>query len=683
MAVGDWIANLFQSDETRGLSGGAAGAVALDDSNPYYNYRLRRHSADGDLVREPQLLWHTSSHVKRRAGLGIHIAADKGEGVASFTDVLLILSAADYKEALGGDPQGGWLQKASLTLLQEFEDYCKRQGFSRLYDHRQLGFKIMCDGSEEMGGQLLDLDKGEFITGLLPNLYTGPVRGSRPVIGVHVNLPGAWEGYREVGRLYNDQILFTLGNHWLDNFSDPHLREAALYRLQQYPDGGTVHIINPDLQGRYQVTATDQGGASVLTIATRDGEPLAYLVLAVIEEEAAVEGEAPPVKPGIAMPTSPKPTSKEGGYTIPPPMVLEEGAEAKRAAPGAGSLNRQAVGMVAGHKTIIPDAVEDRIFTLQERGALLQKVHFGAFMEGYDVYVGQRGDMGTAVEDPAAIFQVRRRSVTFVSNVIDAKIDNEAVEPGEEIQISKDLTIEVAGQKFEYRDLRGETADGWPYVGEIRRPTSSNYIMWGDNYQIGRSRECRVVLPDEPRNDNIHWKAKVGDGDTIRARTGEIPKSRFYTDSIMVASEHGEIDLGGDDPRVRCTARHCYVYIRRGTEVLPLFPTKSGKEPLEMLVEPDDEVLIGNCLFKVGFTPVEEAVATAPGPDIDLSADSLVESVSAPDLAELQQPPPTQEPPAAAGLGEKKGPAPEPLPVEATDADSILGTPVAADDQAS
>jgi len=289
MAVGDWIANLFQSDETRGLSGGAAGAVALDDSNPYYNYRLRRHAADGDLVREPQLLWHTSSHVKRRAGLGIHIAAEKGEGVASFTDVLLILSREDYKEALGSDPKGGWLQKASLTLLQEFEDYCKRQGFSRLYDHRQLGFKVICDGSEEMGGQLLELDKGEFITGLLPNLYTGPVRGSHPVIGVHVNLPGAWEGYREVGRLYNDQILFTLGNHWLDNFSHPHLREAALYRLQQYPDGGTVHIINPDLQGKYQVTSTNQGGASVLTIATRDGEPLAYLVLAVIEEEEAAE----------------------------------------------------------------------------------------------------------------------------------------------------------------------------------------------------------------------------------------------------------------------------------------------------------------------------------------------------------------------------------------------------------
>ena len=32
--------------------------------------------------------------------------------------------------------------------------------------------------------------------------------------------------------------------------------------------------------------------------------------------------------------------------------------------------------------------------------------------------------------------------------------------------------------------------------------------------------------------------SSVGAGATIRARTGEIPKSRFYTDSIMVASEH-------------------------------------------------------------------------------------------------------------------------------------------------
>ncbi len=35
----DWISNLFQSEQARGLSGDSATGVALDDANPYYNYR--------------------------------------------------------------------------------------------------------------------------------------------------------------------------------------------------------------------------------------------------------------------------------------------------------------------------------------------------------------------------------------------------------------------------------------------------------------------------------------------------------------------------------------------------------------------------------------------------------------------------------------------------------------------
>ena len=138
--------------------------------------------------------------MKRRQGLGTHIAAEKGEGVAGFTDVLLILSLEDYSRAVKSTREP-WLQVATRTLLQEFEDFCRRESFQRLYAHRQLGFKILCDGSADMGGVALGLKAGEFVTGLLPNLYTGPVRGSYPVIGVYVNLPGVWDGYQEVGRV--------------------------------------------------------------------------------------------------------------------------------------------------------------------------------------------------------------------------------------------------------------------------------------------------------------------------------------------------------------------------------------------------------------------------------------------------------------------------------------------------
>jgi hypothetical protein len=678
----DWIAGLFQSEQTRGLSGDSASAVALDDSNPYYNYRLRRHKAEGDIVADPALLWYTSPYVKRRTGLGTHIAAEQGEGVANFTDVLLVLSVDDYARAAqeGASPEE-WMQKARRALSQEFENFCRREQFSRLYSHRQLGFRIVADGSEALGGQSLDLGAGEFVTGLLPNLYTGPVRGSFPVIGVHLNLPGVWEGYREVGRLHNDQILFTIGNHWLDNFHHPSLAEAALYRLQQYPDGSFVHIVNPDLQDRYQVTSIQQSGTNVLTLATREGHPLAYMVLAVIDPPADApsspgeptsneqiaqqpsassagageSGGARPkrpsspqaVKPGIAMPVAPSKPDADPG--VAPPMLIDDALQPIRTDSGH-----------RGSKTIIPDAPSERIFTLQERGALLQKVHFSAFMEGYDVYMGARGELGTVVDSPAATFQVRKRQVSLKAHQ-DLLVGGRKVGAGSEVMIEGDTTIEVGSERLDYRDLRGLRVDGWPYVAEIRRPASSSYMIWGDRYKIGRSRECRVVLPDEPRNDNIHWKASVGAGATIRARTGEIPKSRFYTDSIMVASEHATIDVKGDTPDVICNARHCYIYVRRRNEVMPLYPATSGRTPQQMPLEPGDELLIGNCLFHVGFSPggTDQPIApSAPAPEVQLTPDNLLDAISEPDFRDLEKATGTDE----ADDASDPGPADEPPP---------------------
>ncbi len=629
----EWVAGLFQGDnqQTRGLSGDNAQSVALDDSNPYYNYRLRRHKAEGDIVQDPGLLWYTSPYVKRRTGLGTHVGAEVGDGTANYTDVLLIISREDFA---GSTTE--WQQSVVRTLQQEFENFCRRENFSRLHSHRPLGVTILEDGSHGMGGQTLGLQRGEFVTGLLPNLYTGPVRGSYPVIGVHVNLPGVWEGYHEVGRLHNDQVLFTLGNHWLDNFSHPSLEQAALYRLRQYPDGSFVHIVNPDLQDRYEVTSTEQGGASVLTLSTRDGVPLAYIVLAVIDPPA-IRPARPPARPGIQMPKPPvQPTPRaedravDGVPSIAPPMLMDEDDDGGAAStPGEPSTKRRNL----GGKTIIPDTPSERIFTFQERGALLQRVHFSAFMLGYDVYLGSRGELGTHVEDPAATFQVRKRSVALVAHVEGVMVGGRTVPAGLEVPIEGDVRIEVAGQQLEYRDLRHIKVEGWPYVGEIRRPASSTYMIWGEDYQVGRSRECRVVLPDEPRNENIHWKPSVGDGATIRARTGEIPKARFYTDSIMVASEHATIDLRGEVPRAVCTARHCYVYVRRHGEVLPLNPSSSTHDPKSAELLPGDEVLVGNCLFHVGYSPAEGAAA--PSPHAPRSAGLLSDHVPDPDLASL------------------------------------------------
>jgi hypothetical protein len=587
-----WIPNLLQSDQARGLSGDSATGVALDDANPYYNYRLRRQVADGDLVDAPALLWQSGPAGKRRGGLGPHITSEKGDGIAMFTDVLIILAQEDYMRA--ANAPNAWFARVSKTLHQEFEYFCAREDFALRSDYRQLGLRILCDGSADMGGQALGLKAGEFVTGLLPNLYTGPVRGSRPVIAVHVNIPGEWEGYREVGRLYSDQILFTLGNHWLDNFSHRMLREAAVYRLQQHTDGSFVHLVNPDLQDRFQVASTDQGGASVVTVATQDGEPLAHIVLELVEGQS--EEALPQRSPGAAFDT-------------------ESLDESTQTLPG---------------RTVLPAAPTARILALQERGALLQKVHFGAFMEGYDVYLGVRGELGTAVEERAAAFQVRRKQVSVAAFVDGVLLGGYAVPAGTEVPIDGDTVVQVGTLRLEYRDLRHVEVEGWPYVGEIRRPTASSYVSWGETYKIGRSPECRVVLPDEPRNENIHWKASVVDGAMIRAKSGDIPKSRFYTDSIMVASEHAVLDLREDAASVECTARHCFVYVRRGSSVQPLYPTETGKMPIQTALEPGDEVLIGNCLFQVGFSPASAVpVAVAPPQPVPPRESALPEEDSA------------------------------------------------------
>ncbi len=353
MALGDWVSGLFQSEQTRGLSGGSAPSVALDDKNPYYNFRLLRHRADGDLIQDPALLWYTSPFVKQRSGLGTHVASEIGDGTTNYTDVLIVLSDGDYERA---KEDGAWFDKAKTILGEEFETLCKREGLRRMYEDRPLGFRFLRDGDPEMAGQKVGLSDGEFVTGLLPNLYCGPMEGSWPVLTIYLNIPDAWEGYREVGTLFNDQRLFTLGGHWLDNYHHPDLIEAALYRLQQFPDGSFVHIVNPDLQDRYQLTTEDQDGAHVLTLATRAGEPLAYLVLAALDTPEQGHS-APPLADDDEDSSVP---------SVAPPMLVEGDDTGSRS--------------VVGKQTIVPDAPSERIFTLQERGVLLQKVHFSAFM---------------------------------------------------------------------------------------------------------------------------------------------------------------------------------------------------------------------------------------------------------------------------------------------------------------
>ena len=647
--LADYISRIFSSARPHGLSGGAELVVDPDPAAAFHVARLRRHRADGDYITAPALLWSCVSYGQRTGGLKAHMAAERGEGLAGFTDVLVVVSSVDAGRAtpVVGEP---WTDFATRELGQAFTAFCIAERFSLLYGTRPLRFRLIVDGGKDMLGQSFGLEAGEFITGLLPNLYVGPSTRSRPALTVHLNLPGVWQGYRDVGRLYNDQIVFTLGRHWLDNYAHPALVEPGIYRLQQYPDGSLIHVISPELQDRYLVRSDQtDSGPNVLTIAELSGRPIAFLVLEVVEPSNT--GSLPLAKPRAG--------ANKVALVAPTP-----------AKPGSSAPPSAEISAAMKQKTIIPDAVAGRCLTLHERGALLQKVHFSNFMEGYDVYLGAKAQVVTSTASgPArATIQVRAGRTTLVAQDSGVTVNQKVLNPGQPIVLKGSLTIEVDGAQLEYRDLSSVKMEGWPYVAELRRPGGGIYLEFGEVFQVGRDRRSRVRLPDEPHNDNIAWLPSVG-ASNIRSRTGDIPKSKFYTDSIMVASSHAEIDLT-EEPVLRSLARHCYTYVRRQGEIVVLFPQEGTGGRHEAPLEPNDEVLVGNCLFQVSFPP--PGVATAPAAPAAavprFNADNLAASVDAikPQLRAFL----TVDPIGPAALGDR-GPAPRPVHIALVSAPSL------------
>lgn len=572
MAALDWLNRLFQgSTKTRGLSGRGGATVALDEASSFYNDRLIRHRTYDDIVMDPSRVWSTGDGHDNN-GLGRHVRDVLGRG-GRFSDVLVVLSREDVDRA--HQSGHGLVDDVHTAVVRNLEEASSRDDAHPLFtDNTVPRVLVAIDGSSEVGETVFGLRGGEFLTGILPNLYAGPHADAYPLVAVHAHIPGSWEGYREVGRLFSDQLLFTMGSHWLDNFQADALEEPALYQLERSRDGKIFHTINPELQDRYRVTSTDQNGTHVLTIATFGGRAVAYLVLAALDA----------------------PTGRSGGVVAQP--------TARASSPPMRA------------RTLVPEAHTEQIFTLQERGALLQKVHFSAFMLGYDVYISEDGNLTTERTGHLAVLEVRKKAVRLRALGAGLEVGGQTLAVGQAVRLEGTCQFSLGGHDFTYRSLSHITADGWPYVGEVLRPATSNYLLWGKDYDIGRSRDCRILLPDEPENANIVWKPDVADGASIHSRMGEIPKSRFYTDSIMVASEHAAIRLHGEAPEVACTARHCFVYVRRGQTVEALYPSKSTDGPHQMVLQPGDDIMVGNSVFHVSFDPGRDVVQPTAAPRV-------------------------------------------------------------------
>ena len=651
---------------TRGLSGDADRVLRPDPALDFFNACLRRHETERDLVSDPALLWSCHSPEGRDAGLRSHLQAASRERVSGLSDLLVIVNSRDWQRAARG--QGvGWGRQVVEALRERLDAWVEATGAPRR-SARRVGVRLLADGGGPMNGQALGLDEGEFVTGLLPNQYEGPVEGSRSVLAVHLNLPGVWAGYREVARLYDDQDLLTLGNHWLDNYAHPALREPALYRLQYDKAEGLVHLVSPDTDGRYRLQrhAGDEG-PSVYAIQTQAGEVVAWLVLAVTE---------------LALPTRPSQQGLDAG-TLGVSLPLDESPPLGDALAARPTIDPLGPGLRShAPETAAPTVAGQDLVTLRELGVLIQRVHFREFMRGYEVYLGRAGEVGTVRRSPPATVQVIEDRVRLIAHELGVRVGGVPIPPGAGAVLGADARLEAAGNEWQWRDLRAVKVRGWPYLGELRRRAGSTHLVHGAVHAIGRAPDARVRLPDDGHNENILWRAELDAGTVIRARNGEIPKSRFTLDSIMVATHHAELDLQAE-PRLRSVARHCYSFVRRdgpdGEQILPLSRTDRPTGELEVELKPGDDLLVGNCAFEVDWKPGAlrgddpTGVPLAPPPPVVLdAAEDLSEDLSQQIVAALPPPPPPLDDPT--GLPGLR--APPPLPRPAPEPDSVLDLPL-------
>lgn len=692
---------------TRGLSGDADRVLAADPALDFFNACLRRHKAAGDLLLDPDQLWRAEGNPGRLGGLASHLQSASRERVAGLSDILVVVNAADWQRA-ARQVGVGWGREAVETLKARFHDACTTHGLRR--HNREVGVRLLADGSGPMQGKALGLGQGEFVTGILPNQYDGPSADSRALVAVHLNLPGGWPGYREVARLHHDQDLLTIGNHWLDNYAHPALSAPAIYRLQWTPEEGLVHLVSPDTDGRFQLHHhADPGGPSVYALQRTGGEVLAWLVLAVIDEQqvaadipasspslvgqtlsddvepvpvAVVVEESPTLDPGpmdrdplSALPTMD--TLGEPGLDTDDPPAVAEPAPEPAPAPASPPATLAAAGM------------DLDLLSLRELGVLLQRVHFRDIMLGYEIYIGAGGEIGTRRDSPMATIQVIDDRVRLVANAMGVLLGAVPIPPGAAAVLGGESEIRVGDHRFAWRDLRAVRLRGWPYLGELRRRGGTTHLVGGTVHAIGRALDSRVQLPDDPHNNNILWRPEVDAGAVIRAKNGDVPKSRFTLDSIMVATHHLELDLTEAQPRVRSVARHCYSFIRRetpdGERIISLSRAQRVTGEVEALLEPGDDLLVGNCVFELDWSRREgdatdlpmgkppPVVFTEGATDDEGAVDSLVDELDAlPPLGfQLPPPPPVIE---ADPTGLPEGPPP-PLSFDGED-DSMAFDPV-------
>ena len=535
-----------------------------------YNHQLLRSRAEGDFVTHPDYLWSPTPYWTVRGGLNGHVRelADTLGGMVT-SDVLIVLNPEDHART-EASLLASWERSARDELAESFDRLVASQGYTRASPDRPLQLKVVRDGDPLLGGTA-GLQRGEFATALLPNLYLGPVEASAPLVEVFAADPRG--RFASIGTLYSDQLAFNVGAHPLDNGCVEALRDSALYTLHRFPgEPGLHHKVHPERADRVVIeTGSAHGGETVrLVDRGRDKVLLELMLVAARELDAELPGRDQPRGPRatVGLPGF-LPAAHETG------TILPEGLD---------------LGTV-GAFSIIPEGLPQRVQTLSERAFLLQRILFDKEMAGYHVELDRQGLVGPTVSEPVARFDVADDRVTLVGVARDLAVDGAPLGPGKRLPLRSVIHhITWRGGELEYRQLRRPADPKWPYLARLDAPRRSTPLPEGEVWTIGRAGDlCDVPLPDRQVHSNIRWRDGKTEG-PVDVQGGRVDRARFRTDAICVATRAASIDLGGE-PILANLSERCPIHVVRGPEVLRL------KRGSSLALQEGDELLIGNQAF--------------------------------------------------------------------------------------
>ena len=565
-----------------------------------YNFQFLRSRAEGDFVRHPDLLWSPNPYWTARAGLNAHVreVADRLGGTV-YSDALIVLNPRDFARTEASMLES-WSRAAREELADCFERLVDSQGFVKAVPDRPFCLEVVADGGDRIG-QTLGLESGEFATAMLPNLHVEPGAEAVPLVEVFVSTDRG--RFASAGTFWSDQLAFTVGAHALDNHTIPELDDSALYTVHRFHDQpGLHHKLNGERTDRLAIrTGQAHGGETVQVVDMgRDKTLLEVMLVAARAPEAELPraGEKAGRMAGNRrpdLPFAPIPGGPEAGTILPEDVDL-------------GSF---------GAFSIIPDSLPERIHTLSERGFLLQRVHFGAVMSGYTMDLERGGQLLPEAVSPVARLQVRGERVSVTAVGRDLAVDGRPVRQGDQVPLTG------ASHELSWREGRSEFTSlrrkdkRWPYLARLSSPRRATPLAEGESYLLGRDSDaCDVPLPDRMSTRNILWR-DGGKAETVETRGGAVPRSRFRTDAILVASKAARVDLADDGVRLHNPSASCPVHVVRADG-----ETVRVKQDGTVDVQPGDELLVGNAIFAL-LAPGETEPAKpgkTPSPPVDLTA---------------------------------------------------------------